>query len=494
MNFNQEQASNLPATTSRKTKHLQRGTACFNCKRRKMRCDGAHPICGQCERANRSDDCEYTNGQKRARAEILEESISRTESRIYELEHPHQNLNQFKVPLHQPYQPDRQRTPESTRHQSWAVSDEPPMDMVEKLIDFFLPFSSEVGFFLNASRFRHSALIRHSIGHPSRPSPAVLAAVYLWGLRLSKQPFLTSQEPIFLSRALKLVTKGLSGIHPQKVIHNLQAEILISYYFFASGRFLEGKYHTAAAVSLGLGSSIHMVRSANSTSLGLLQPARDAVEEGERIHACWNAVILDKTWAVVLSEAPNLDHQHESCAVDTPWPLEMDDYEQGEFSPTARYSNTFHKFVNCVPTSDTGMSSIALLSKATILWQRADGLSRQWRPDMLRDQSITFQTSFCALDNLIDTFRGALVPLNRIAHPTPAMARTLIVAHSIAHAATIRLHSVVPLISDINARRKRLTAARAVLEIVVAAAPLHFDFINPIMGVRPSALIPATIF
>ncbi|KAJ7765753.1 hypothetical protein B0H16DRAFT_1883176 [Mycena metata] len=356
------------------------------------------------------------------------------------------------------------------------------MDMAEKLIDIFLPFSSEVGFFLNTSRFRHSALIRHPIGHPSRPSPAVLAAVYLWGLRLSKQPFLTTQEPIFLFRALERLAKGLSGIHPQKAMHNLQAEILLSYYFFASGRFLEGRYHTAAAISLGLGSSIHMVRSAHSTSLSLLRPARDAVEEGERIHACWIAMILDKIWAVALSDAPNLDHQHESCAVDTPWPLEMNAYEEGRFSPTARYSNTFHNFVNCVPTSDTGMSTIALLSKATILWQRADSLARQWRPDMPWDQFTSFHTSFLALDSLIDTFRAGLVPLNCIAHLTPAMARILVVAHSIAYAATIRLHSVIPLAMDVNARCKRLTAARAVLEIVVAIPLHHFGFINPIMG------------
>jgi hypothetical protein len=165
------------------------------------------------------------------------------------------------------------------------------------------------------------------MGHHARPAPAVLGAVYLWGLRFSKQPHLIAQEPIFLARALKLTAKGLSGIHPHKLMHNLQAEILLAYYFFASGRFLEGKYHTAAVISLGLSSSIHMVRSAHSTSPGPLPPPRDIVEEGERIHACWSALVLDKTWAVALSEDPHLELQHESCEVDTPWPLEMEDYQ-----------------------------------------------------------------------------------------------------------------------------------------------------------------------
>ncbi|KAJ6567150.1 hypothetical protein B0H19DRAFT_1374458 [Mycena capillaripes] len=461
--------------------NLQRGQACYNCRRRKMRCDGTRPICGQCARANIPDDCEYTNGsQNRARAEILQESISRVETRIYELEHPEEPKSH--VLLHQAYQPklNRQGTPKPTHSQ--ATADEPPMEMVEQLIDCFLSYSSEVGFFLNASRFRQSALLRLPIGHPTRPAPAVLVAVYLWGLRLSKQPHLIAQESIFLSRALKLTAKGLSGLHPQKVMHNMQAEILLTYYFFASGRFLEGKYHTAAVISLGLSSSLHMVRSAHPSSPGPLAPPRDAVEEGERIHACWIAVVLDKTWAVALSENPHLDHQHETCAVDTPWPLEMDDYANGLLTPMARYSNTFHKFINSVPTSDTGMSTVAMLSKATILWQRADRLTRQWKPDMLRDQASAFQSSFSVLDSLIDCLRGAVIPPNQIAHPTPAMTRTLVVAHSIAHAATIQLHGIAPLLGDTDARRKRLSAARVVLGIITSVPLQHMSYINPIMG------------
>jgi hypothetical protein len=48
-----------------------------------------------------------------------------------------------------------------------------------------------------------------------------------------------TQEPAFLARALKLTSKGLSDTHPQRVMHTLQAEVLLSYFFFASGRSLE---------------------------------------------------------------------------------------------------------------------------------------------------------------------------------------------------------------------------------------------------------------
>ncbi|KAJ7659342.1 Zn(2)-Cys(6) binuclear cluster domain-containing protein [Mycena polygramma] len=460
------------ATTS---SSLSRGQACFSCKRRKMKCDGAKPICGQCERGRRREDCEYTQGQGRARVEILQESISRVESRIYELEHPHEN-QQLEVQLRQPYQASS--CPTHSEHR--AAADEPPLDILQKLVDLFLSYSSEFGFFLNRSRFRASALLRQPIGHHARPTPALLSAVYLWGLRLSQQAPLIAQEPIFLSRALDFTAKGLSGNHPQKIMHNLQAEILLAYYFFSSGRFLEGKYHTASAMSLGLSSGLHMVRSANGPASSL-PPPNDAIEEGERIHACWSGVILDKAWAVALSENPHLDHHRQNYAVDTPWPLEMDDYERGSLNPTALYSNTLDTFVNGV-SIDTGMSTIAMLSKASVLWQRADHLARNWKLDMSQNESTVFQNSFVALDGLIDRFRAALIPPNRIPFPTPAMTRALVVSHSIAHTSAIQLHTIALWRADPNSRRKSLVAATSILNIIVSVPLQHFALINPIMG------------
>ncbi|KAK7018413.1 Zn(2)-C6 fungal-type domain-containing protein [Favolaschia claudopus] len=457
------------------TSHLARGSACFSCRRRKM----VHPVCGQCKRARRDEDCEYTHGQKRARAEILQESIAEIEGRIFELENPEVRRGP-RVPLTQPYSAVPQP---STPPVSWAMSDEPPTEMAQKLIDAFLAYSSEFGFFMNVPRFRASALLRQSMGHHSRPSAAVLSVVYLCGLRLSRQPQLMAQEPVFLSRALAFVANGLSSTHPQKVMHNVQAEIILGYYLFASGRFLEGKYHAASAVSLGLSSGLHLVRSTNNPMPPVLPQPLDAIEEGERIHACWSLMILDKVWAVVLEEDPHIDHQEQNLALDTPWPLELDDYEKGRLSPTARYSNTLNKFLDRVQTSDTGMSTVAMLSKASILWQRADGVARSCTPDMSRDQTTAFHESFTSLDALVDNFRASLIPPNRIPHPTPSMIRALVVAHSIAHTATIKLQSIAPLRTDPRARQKRLAAAKSVINIIVSV-PLqpNFSYINPIMG------------
>lgn len=82
---------------------LQRGQACFNCRRRKrvrryffefnivqpalQKCDGFLP-CGQCTRLNAEDECAYTDPDKRPAADILQEHIDQLKHRIYDLEQP----------------------------------------------------------------------------------------------------------------------------------------------------------------------------------------------------------------------------------------------------------------------------------------------------------------------------------------------------------------------------------------------------------------------
>lgn len=87
-----------------------------------QRCDGARPICGQCSRANRSEDCQYSDSQGRTKMEILEENISRVETRIRELENPQEQGPS--VVLSDPYSIDGSFSDssmyESCLHSSWA--------------------------------------------------------------------------------------------------------------------------------------------------------------------------------------------------------------------------------------------------------------------------------------------------------------------------------------------------------------------------------------
>ncbi|KAF9500741.1 hypothetical protein BDN71DRAFT_1043146 [Pleurotus eryngii] len=84
--------------------HLLRGKACTNCRKRKIRCDGDRPICGQCTRATRlGDPCEYID-PTRTRTQILEDTIADLNARIEELEQFETGRSSAPgIVLHQPY-------------------------------------------------------------------------------------------------------------------------------------------------------------------------------------------------------------------------------------------------------------------------------------------------------------------------------------------------------------------------------------------------------
>jgi hypothetical protein len=151
-----------------------------------------------------------------------------------------------------------------------------------------------------------------------------LTAVYLIAITLSNSPTLKAHEKTFLSRALSSLPASLSGIHPRKAIHGLQAEILLSNYFYSSGRFLEGRYHTAAAVSLAFSTVMF------KPSAVTIFPGVDTIEEAERIDACWTTIIHDKAWAVALATYPNL--QDSSEMLDMPWPEDDMNVRENNYS------------------------------------------------------------------------------------------------------------------------------------------------------------------
>jgi len=202
----------------------------------------------------------------------------------------------------------------------------------------FVPHATQLGLFLNIQRFQASFLLNQPIGHSSRPAPALISSTYLWAIRLSHDPNVKSHEQTFLTRATQDAATALSGNHPEKIMHAIQAEVLLATYFFASGRFFEGKYHVTTAVSMVFSAGLHKIRSAvpppqqgpRSVGDARLPPLRDSTEEGERILALWTVLDLDKQWAVALEHTPNYEYSQHPMAtkVDTPWPLEMEEFEQ----------------------------------------------------------------------------------------------------------------------------------------------------------------------
>jgi hypothetical protein len=203
---------------------------------------------------------------------------------------------------------------------------------------------SRFGFFLNIGRFHKSFLLPLPVGHPARPSAALLNAVYLWGAHLSPALAEIYDQRGFLRNSLHHLCKDLSSSHPNKVLHGIQAEVLLSYYYLKNGKVLEGNYHANAAVSLSLSAGLHRIRTpgtsnafqghARLSNTALPYPV-DGIEEGERVDAFWAVLILNNYW-VAIQESHSMFYDLQNVGVDTPWPMDTMEYElvsyPGEYS------------------------------------------------------------------------------------------------------------------------------------------------------------------
>ncbi|KDR66507.1 hypothetical protein GALMADRAFT_80849 [Galerina marginata CBS 339.88] len=472
--------------------YLPRGGACVSCRRRKMKCDGKHPVCTQCDRAGRAEDCEYMTGQERSTVQILEDNISRLEARIQELQNP--DTSASAVRLHQPYngaEPSAQQA--STPPQSRSPVQDPPRHVAETLITGFLAHAIQLGFFLNVPRFQASFFVNQPSGHPSRPAPALISSAYLWAIRLSHDPSIKAHEAAFLDRATQDAATTLSGNHPDKIIHSIQAEVLLATYFFANGRFFEGKYHVTTAVSMVFSAGLHRIRSAtpqpgNGSSNRLSSP-RDSTEEGERILALWTVLDLDKSWAVALEHAPNFEYSTHTLAtkIDTPWPLEMEEFEQGRLPQLARTSNTIQNFLNGVPTPDVGISFRAIEAKAAVVLERVAVFTRKCSANTSPQSMQPLVQEFTSLSAMLDSLMGLLPSsdpqaLGRIQNVEKA--RRLGIVYSVLCAATIRLHGPFAFAGrSESSKRKRLGMARTILELALALRGRGGAYLNPIIGV-----------
>lgn len=290
--------------------------------------------------------------------------------------------------------------------------------MTQMLIDNFLPHAPIFGFFLHPDRFRASALLPLPLGDPQRPSPALLAAVYLWGVHISHSQPLLQYELVFLRRALHYTATEIGlGATTAHLVHTIQAEVLLATYFFQNNKPLEAEFHTNGAVSLALACDLHKLHSVRSgrSVVGMYhcnpaaevfpRPPLDAIEDGERINAFWSVFCLQKHLMVSGSrisnhfgglEAPGAD-------IDTPWPRDMVGYEAVSVLRSAFCTHllitylkvhllpisgdaTINSFLQDLPAVNVVPSQFAAVSnytKATVMFSRAVYLVSRWKPGPL---------------------------------------------------------------------------------------------------------------
>lgn len=249
----------------------------------------------------------------------------------------------------------------------------------------FAPHARTFGFFLDFNEFRTSALQPYPIGHPSRPSPAVLNAVYLIGIHMS--PF-TEHEQHVLERALAQSTYNPSTHDVREGLHSIQAEVLLANYFYDVDRLQEGRFHSSAAAALVLALGIHRPTPTNRGQQQTQQSRYDNLKND----ALWTVYMLEKWWAIALdtpattaldeavanAPIPHLDivnppTVHEE--IETDW-LASQEGSDTDPAPTNWRLSNIRDFISSVPNNQqfTGLQQLVI---ATWFYERSNTLVRR---------------------------------------------------------------------------------------------------------------------
>ncbi|EKM50026.1 uncharacterized protein PHACADRAFT_105577, partial [Phanerochaete carnosa HHB-10118-sp] len=270
------------------------------------KCDGNHPVCRQCVRFSRENECVFVPGPAPSNSRMLEQEIKRLESQIRDLE-----LRGVRLPevLSSP----------SMFPASWWEPADPPRNVAQTLILAFLPHASKFGFFLDKPRFVRSVTGSANTGDRI---PAVLRyVVYLWGIHIIRQ---VDYEDAFLQRTLRSLQQELSN--QTDIVHALQAEILLAYYFFDCDRLLEGQQHVSGALSLARSCKLHKFGPGRHASNALLPPPLDSTDEQMRVNAWWQLFALEKSWTTALDTLSLITEREPENVIDTPWPRDPVSY------------------------------------------------------------------------------------------------------------------------------------------------------------------------
>ncbi|KAJ3931607.1 MAG: hypothetical protein NXY57DRAFT_196468 [Lentinula lateritia] len=498
------------------TKQLRRGKACLNCRFHKIKCDGVRPVCGSCMRLPRDEECEYAGGPSRTKE--LEQRVTRLKARVRELESP--ELTDSGLHLSNPFYAldtggllsmpgsvahSNSDHPSSSPRSSCDPllgSPEPSVSIITMLLNNFLPSATQFGFFLHLERFRAAVLLKAHFNDSSRPSPALLNTTYLWGTHLSPVDALRSNETVFLNRALQQVSIEIpSAIHSAQIMHTIQAEVLLSTYFFRRNQLLEAEFHLSGAVSLAQSAGLHQIRSDRVFSSPVvsvlmetemfLPPARDVIEEGERINGFWAVYCLHRLISITLGNTSKcfggLDSpRHE---VDTPWPQE---YEAGLYDSGASGHSTIDFFIHGLsPTSDLN-SELTSYTKAVVILHSVTALTHKFNRGIETENAYAAFVNECLIiESLITRFHSSLPSLHvdksfldsSSTPPSPSNSRSSRgVTHVLVSCAYMQMQKIFSSCGVHDALERSIGTAKEIIRILGDVNQVGLPHLNPIVG------------
>ncbi|KAG6917196.1 hypothetical protein DXG01_003539 [Tephrocybe rancida] len=310
-------------------------------------------------------------------------------------------------------------------------------------------------------------MLPHTIGDMARPSPALLSVVYLWSRHLSAQG---PPEKVLLSSVLHHLSEDLSGSHPRRVLHTIQAEVLLSYYYLRNGKVLEGIHHADAALSLSIASDLHRVKSPDIIGISS-QIFANPIEEGEHIDAFWTVLALNNHWSVI-QKSHSVYLPLQTGAVDTPWPMDAIHPESPVLPVGSR--RTLEDFLD--GRSSYGLSEKALYAKSSILFERSNAIHNVHDKDR---HAIVQSGAFAHLDSLINVVQSSFPPIDGSNQPRS----TRVVTQMLLYAAIIKLHRPFSH-ENKSSYRKLILAAQSIAHLTrsIPSNPQGCQ-INPIIGV-----------
>ncbi|KAJ7358126.1 hypothetical protein DFH08DRAFT_1042969 [Mycena albidolilacea] len=441
-------------------------------RRRKIGCDGERPTCRRCRlHPPRSlNPCTYSHAPVGGTVSLqVEESMEMMQNRIYELEHQLELLNgqdPSKIFLEEPYS-NQQLQGLAPEPDNWdnhmqfggipSPIEEPP-ELTGTLLDLFLHhFSRHPFFFLDPTQFQQTALL------PDLMPRSLPVAVALLATHVSANPLAESvySEEELLARTVHHVARDIAAgdALPQRMLHMIQTEVLLSLYYLDYGRLLEANYHRAGATSLVFISGLHRL-GASPQNL-VVQGENIPIQMGaslrmEMINAFWS-VLLINNYFVAASDTPS--SMSYDAQITTPWPT--------DFPNVAPSSVLFFD-----EDGVTGHSSLTLLTKSSIHLERTMSFTAR-NPAA----GLPLPSEFWEIETRLECFRSRLPPLD-IGHPTDQIP---LLTHAFVNVAILCLHS--PYINVYaEARSKCLTAASCITVRLADARLAEWEIVDPILG------------
>ncbi|ESK97143.1 hypothetical protein Moror_6364 [Moniliophthora roreri MCA 2997] len=464
--------------------------------RRKVRCDGQLPACRRCVAGGHGEDCEYDTSSGTTRIQLLEQQIAQLEAKLRKLQDSadHDPVTDIQIPGRTPG-PSKSaprasedfpfvpvprvkrisKDPDLNLPANWWVSNDLPDKISKLLVDSFAPNALLLGFFLHGPRFLESMFSSKRTPPLPRPAPSLISVIHLVGIQCSPSKQFREHESLFLQRALQAMD---ANRHPRYVVHNIQAEILLTHYFLRIGKFGQAMHRLNSAMSLAISCGLHKQSTHHSPASYQLPPPIDGIERGERLDAFWAVVLLHKAWGVSLQWPSRISALLDDI-VDTPLPLDIGAYESGDVATNPEGYLTLQVLGGAVNVDKPPKGASTWLGasvKAAVLFERATYLGIQWQSVMNDPEEMAQMHPFIQyLTNFV-----ASLPSISACHES-ALRHSWLVTQSLAHAAVIQLGSAF---DDPQAKQSCLASARAAVRVLkqFRAEEPECEDVNSLLG------------